>query len=232
MSSSMSDKVQMHSQPTEATLSMLPALVCTPHRRIAIMNCDWDHLKAVDILSVLLSFKPQNGKVHRVTIYLSDFGMEKIAEEARLGPGFLRDQQEAKAINGANGKQPQEQSDDDEEDDDGSLSDEGEEEEEEGEDFDQEKLRAYEVQKLRYYFAIAECDSVSTAMAVSDEVDGLEFENSSVQLDSRFVPDDVSFEGRKVKDVVEALPSTYGKYLFVYAIAAAFSLLMHGCVCC
>lgn len=175
------------------------------------MNCDWDHLKAVDILGVLLSFKPQNGKVHRVTVYLSDFGKEKIAEEARLGPGFLRDQQETKR-NGTGGKhekkKQQQPERDDEDDDDDSSDEEGE--EKEGEDFDQEKLRAYEVQKLRYYFAIAECDCVGTAMTIADEVDGLEFENSSVQLDSRFVPDDVSFEGRKVKDTAEALPSNYG----------------------
>lgn len=54
-------------------------------------------------------------------------------------------------------------------------------------------LRRYELSKLRYYFAIAECDSVQTADAIYNEVDGLEMENSAMVFDCRFVPDDVRY---------------------------------------
>ena len=85
-------------------------------------------------------------------------------------------------------------------------------EEEEGDEgFDEEKLRAYEIQKLRYYFAIAECDTVATASTLYEQVDGIEFENSSAQIDVRFVPDDADFEGREVRDQAKAMRSNYGE---------------------
>lgn len=65
----------------------------------------------------------------------------------------------------------EESSGSDEEDEEEFDSDEDEEEEDNnGEEVvDQEKLRAYEVQKLRYYFAVAECDSVATAAALYEQ---------------------------------------------------------------
>jgi len=67
-------------------------------------------------------------------------------------------------------KEPKDQTDEDED-------DEAEEEEDmdvgEGDDddeVDQEKLRTYEMQKLKYYFAVAECDSVATAAALYEQV--------------------------------------------------------------
>eukprot|EP00955_Chlamydomonas_euryale_P018735 199920-Chlamydomonas_euryale.AAC.1 len=50
----------------------------------------------------------------------------------------------------------------------------------------------------RYYYAIAEFDSVATAATVYTECDGLEFERSACKFDLRFVPDEQSFEGRQV----------------------------------
>ena len=61
-------------------------------------------------------------------------------------------------------------------------------------------LRKYELNKLKYYFAVAECDSVQTADLVYKELDGMEFENSSMIFDLRFVPDEVEFEGRDIRD--------------------------------
>ena len=58
-------------------------------------------------------------------------------------------------------------------------------------DIDEISLRRYELNKLRYYFAIAICDSISTSEAVYNEVDGLEMEHSAMVFDLRFVPDDV-----------------------------------------
>ena len=54
-------------------------------------------------------------------------------------------------------------------------------------------LREYELSKLRYYFAIAEFDRSVTADKVYTELDGVEFEHSSMALDFRYVPDDIRY---------------------------------------
>ena len=65
---------------------------------------------------------------------------------------------------------------------------------------DEQALREYELRKLKYYFAIAECDSVETAAALYEQLDGAELEHSSMALDLSFVPEDVSFSAREVRD--------------------------------
>ena len=59
------------------------------------------------------------------------------------------------------------------------------------EDMNAVALRAYELSKLRYYFAIAVTDSPRTAEALYQQLDGIEFEHSAMVFDMRFVPDDV-----------------------------------------
>jgi hypothetical protein len=46
---------------------------------------------------------------------------------------------------------------------------------------------------LRYYYAIAECDSKKTAAHIYDDCDGMEFEDSVNTLDIRYVPDSQKF---------------------------------------
>jgi hypothetical protein len=55
-------------------------------KRLAIMHCEWEHMKAMDLFVVLQSFCPPNGKVIAVTVYPSDYGLEEIAKEEALGP--------------------------------------------------------------------------------------------------------------------------------------------------
>ena len=64
-------------------------------RRLACVNLNWDiisvqheyfsHLQAVDLLSVFKSFS-QGGSVYSVTIYPSEFGKKRLAEEEKYGP--------------------------------------------------------------------------------------------------------------------------------------------------
>lgn len=64
-------------------------------RRLACVNLNWDaisvsfvrplHSKAVDLLSVFKSFS-QGGTVYSVTIYMSDFGKKRLADEEKYGP--------------------------------------------------------------------------------------------------------------------------------------------------
>lgn len=57
-----------------------------------------------------------------------------------------------------------------------------------------EVFRSYQLERMRYYYAIIDCDSPKTASVLYDSCDGIEFESSAVRLDLRFVSDETSFE--------------------------------------
>ena len=46
----------------------------------------------------------------------------------------------------------------------------------------------------RYYYAIAECDTVQTASHLYSELQGAELERSANVMNLSFVPDDMTFE--------------------------------------
>ena len=54
--------------------------------RLALVDLDWDKLRAVDIFAALRSFLPVGGAIKRVTVYPSDYGLERMAQEAAEGP--------------------------------------------------------------------------------------------------------------------------------------------------
>lgn len=52
---------------------------------------------------------------------------------------------------------------------------------------------AYERSKLRWHFAVATFDSAATALRVYHECNAIEFSQSAVPFDLRFVPESAQF---------------------------------------
>ncbi|CAL1394356.1 unnamed protein product [Linum trigynum] len=147
-------------------------------RRLAAVNMDWRHVRAADLFVVLRSFLPSGGVISSVAVYPSEFGLERMKEEEVHGPVGLFDDEENN------------------EDDDST------------DEIDEEKLRAYEKTRLRYYFAVVECDSIATAEYLYNVCDGVEFERSSNVLDLRFIPDSMEFK-HPPRDIATEAPSSY-----------------------
>ncbi|GMK58027.1 hypothetical protein CspeluHIS016_0500590 [Cutaneotrichosporon spelunceum] len=69
---------------------------------------------------------------------------------------------------------------------------------EEGIDMDQ--LRKYQLERLRYYYAIATFSNVPAAELVHDELNGTEFERTANILDLSYVPEGMEFAEHEVHD--------------------------------
>ncbi|KAH0928045.1 hypothetical protein HID58_020301 [Brassica napus] len=149
--------------------------------RLAIVNMDWKHVTAKDLYVVFNSFLPKDGRLLSVAVYPSEFGLERMKEEEIHGPAIGGD------------KENEDNSDDDEEED---------------KDVINESIRDYEKSRLRYYFAVAECDSSATADHLYKSCDGIEFERSSNKLDLRFIPDSMEFK-HPPRDIATEAPAAY-----------------------
>lgn len=86
-------------------------------------------------------------------------------------------------------------------------------EEDDPDAYNQQALRKYELQKMKYYYAIVHTNSKETAIHLVDEYNGFEFENTNLKLHLSFVPDEMEFT-QKLKDEAKDIPSNYS-YDFV-----------------
>ncbi len=165
-------------------------------RRLAVLHLDWDRISAKDIFAMLHSFLPPSRSLLSVTVYPSEFGKEQMAAERTSGP-VVKLQSKSKV-----GKSEK------------SLISSGSSGADADADFDDDALRAYELNKLRYYYAVAEFDTAETACAVYEQCDGVEFEASSNVLDLRFIPDATTFDAGDARDSATSMPTTYAAPVF------------------
>jgi len=68
-------------------------------------------------------------------------------------------------------------------------------------DIDMEKLREYQLQRLRYWYAIATFSTVEASMKVLSECNGAEFEKTANMFDLSYVPDEMEFDESDIKQV-------------------------------
>ncbi|KAG0636475.1 hypothetical protein HOY80DRAFT_925687 [Tuber brumale] len=170
-------------------------------RRFAAVNLDWDNVQAVDLLKTFSSFATRGGRIVSVTVYPSEFGKERMEREEMEGPPteIFKPKGKARVIGS--------------DDEDSNLDEEVDEKtiikEDKGEEFDSSKLRNYQLERLRYFYAVVECDSPDTARHIYEQCDGAEYEATANFFDLRFIPDETSFEDDKPRDRCTEVPANY-----------------------
>ncbi|KAK1836391.1 hypothetical protein QBC39DRAFT_337973 [Podospora conica] len=185
-------------------------------KRIAVVNIDWDHIKAVDLMALFTSFVPAGGRVEKISIYPSEFGKERMQREELEGPP----KEIFKKSRGESDSEPdsEDEGSDAESNFSGFDSDEEVKKEllQEGndQDFDSDALRTYQLERLRYFYAIIVCSDENTAHTIYEATDGSEYLSSSNFLDLRFVPDDVTFDDEPREECTE-VPAGYKPVEFV-----------------
>jgi hypothetical protein len=127
--------------------------------RLALCNYDWMNVTAKDLMLLFSSFKPSQGTIVSVSVYYSQFGRERLEKEEKFGPqGIWSTEEEHKDKPGKVFSTPQN----------------GRHSEEEAA-FNNIKLREYEKQRIKYCYAVIECNSKQTADEIYKECDGTQF---------------------------------------------------------
>lgn len=176
-------------------------------KTLAVVNLDWDHVKSEDLMITFSSFVPKGGKIERVAIYPSEFGKERMQREEVEGPPKELFQKKNK--NKVSKKKKVDDSDSDVDIGINDLYEEGDADK----DVDSRALRQYQLDRLRYYYAIVYCSDVTTSKAIYDNCDGTEYESTANMFDLRYVPDGMAFDD-DVRDECSILPKNYRPHQF------------------
>lgn len=186
--------------------------------RLAVVNLDWDNIRAADLMAVFSSFVPSSGKISNISIYPSEFGKERMDREETEGPpkeifgqSASRSPQDGHLSSSEEGDQEVE---DDEEAEDERIR-KSILKEDQGLEFNSARLRRYQLERLRYYYAVLTCSSVSVAEAIYNAVDGTEYLTTANFFDLRYIPDDTDFLDDKPRDKCERVPDGYRPNEFV-----------------
>ncbi|KAG1723525.1 uncharacterized protein EDB91DRAFT_1172489 [Suillus paluster] len=196
-------------------------------RRLAVVNLDWDHVRAAHLYKIFSSLVSPaapatlpasvptrleeekfvkntksakatvaRGKVLSVRVYPSEFGKERIAREEEEGPPVeVFKQKKVENEDDVNERTIYETGD--------------------GADYDENALRKYQLERLRYYYAIVECDTVEAAVHIYNELEGTELERSANVFDLSFVPDEMTFDEEYRDEAIDDPGTRYRAVEFV-----------------
>ncbi|CAI4057404.1 hypothetical protein SUVZ_02G4770 [Saccharomyces uvarum] len=176
-------------------------------KTLAVVNLDWDHVKSEDLMITFSGFVPKGGKIERISVYPSEFGKERMQREEVEGPPkelFQRKKQDK-----ASKKKNTDDSDSDIDIGIKDLYEEGDADK----DVDSRALRQYQLDRLRYYYAVVDCSDISTARAIYENCDGTEYESTANMFDLRYVPDGMTFDDT-ARDACSTLPKNYRPHQF------------------
>ncbi|KAF8552597.1 hypothetical protein OG21DRAFT_1415886 [Imleria badia] len=196
-------------------------------RRLAVVNLDWDYVRAAHLYKIFsslvsptapLAFSSTShtkimttsasnlkggvnvarGRILGVRVYPSEFGKKRMAKEEKEGPPTeLFKKKKSKKV-------------EDEEINERTIFETGDEA-----DYDEDALRKYQLERLRYYYAIVECDTVEAAAHVYNELEGTELERSANVFDLSFVPDDMMFDDEPRDEATQDSHAPYRAVEFV-----------------
>jgi len=180
--------------------------------RIAIVNLDWDNTRAVDLLAVFQSFVPSGGRIHKISVYPSEFGKERMQKEELGPPVFAKKQIEEESEEDSEDSQDDYEKEDDEEEEERIKKE--LQKEDDGKDYDPAALRQYQLERLRYYYAVMICSDNETAEKIYEATDGTEFGSSANFFDLRFIPDGTEFDDEP-RDECDTVPAGFRPTEFI-----------------
>ncbi|KAK0478209.1 hypothetical protein IW261DRAFT_1337481 [Armillaria novae-zelandiae] len=184
-------------------------------RRLAAVNLDWDHVRANHLFKICSSLvsltapaltsssrgtekskkrvnaasEVARGRVLSVRVCPSEFGKARMAREEKEGPPaevFKKKKAEDEEVNDRN------------------IYEVGDEN-----DLNEDALRKYQLERLRYYYAIITCDSIDAASHIYDELEGTELERSANVFDLSFVPEAMTFDDEFRDEATEDTVAAY-----------------------
>ncbi|KAJ6262007.1 hypothetical protein Dda_2808 [Drechslerella dactyloides] len=162
--------------------------------RLAAVNLDWDYMKSTDLYVAFSSFVPVGGRILSVAIYPSEFGKERMEREEMEGPPKEVFGLSSKVTKKGKKERKHKPSSHDDGDDEMEITAQTLVKEDTGEEVNSTALRRYQLERLRYFYAIVTCDSAATANAIYTQCDGAEYGTTANFFDLRFVPDDTEFD--------------------------------------
>lgn len=179
-------------------------------KTLALVNYDWSRITAEHLMVLFNSMKPQEGLIKKITVYPSDFGLERMKVENLEGPQEIWKEhngkedlaEEAEKIKKEQRKKKKSANHPEKE-----INEWIAKADDSETDFDPLKLRQYEKDRLKYYYAIVECDSIQTADHIYVHGNDSEFELTGLKLDLRFVTEGTAFPNEP-KEICDYIPSS------------------------
>ncbi|KAK6981658.1 Pre-rrna-processing protein esf1 [Favolaschia claudopus] len=153
-------------------------------KRLAAVNLDWDHVRAMHLFKICSSLVSPSAVMPGPQKSNSDRASKTKAHPVR---GRVLSVRVYPSEFGKERLAREEQE----------VGDENE--------YDEDALRKYQLERLRYYYAVITCDTAETAGYIYSKLEGTELERSANIFDLSFVPDEMVFD-QECRD--EALEDT------------------------